>query len=214
MVITPRSAKSFFSRIPPVRKTLVATALPTAALWAALNLNLALPALLSRVIGLSMGPVDLWSSSPEQLMQTAAAQRAGPAPWESASEAAKALCVAGVWVALHALLVVPARTARTRAQASLLPADEDTVVPFDRSFGGRVAPELAVGGSSSGGAWWRLGFAALRSVPAASWRRIYLQRVKILAVNVAAYLVFVAIVIAQGLVVFAMCYGPNGSSKC
>jgi hypothetical protein len=44
------------------------------------------------------------------------------------------------------LLVLPADVTLTRVQASLLPDAEETIVPFDRSFGGKVIPEI-VGGS-------------------------------------------------------------------
>lgn len=44
------------------------------------------------------------------------------------------------------LLVVPADVTLTRVQASLLADSEETIVPFDRSFNGKVIPEI-VGGS-------------------------------------------------------------------
>lgn len=44
------------------------------------------------------------------------------------------------------LVVIPARVTLTRVQASLLPEDQETIVPFDRSFDGKVIPEI-VGGS-------------------------------------------------------------------
>lgn len=43
-------------------------------------------------------------------------------------------------------IVVPAAVTLTRVQASLLPDEVETIVPFDRSFGGKVVPAL-VGGS-------------------------------------------------------------------
>ncbi|KXX83421.1 hypothetical protein MMYC01_200123 [Madurella mycetomatis] len=192
-VITAPSAKSFFSRIPSARKTYIATALPIFALWASAHLAVILPALLGRLIGLSV--VDL--TNPEQT----------PGGMPSGSDVGKALCVGGVSLALQALLVIPAFTALTRVQASLLPADEDTIVPFDRSFGGRVEPEVVSGkGFASIGA-------ALRTVTLASWMRIYLQRVKLFAVAMVMYLVMGAIIVAQMLLVYKMCTG-DGSSKC
>jgi len=43
-------------------------------------------------------------------------------------------------------IVVPAAVTLTRVQASLLPDDVETIVPFDRSFGGKLVPAV-VGGS-------------------------------------------------------------------
>ncbi|GAB1319080.1 Ubiquitin carrier protein [Madurella fahalii] len=189
VVITPPSSKSFFSRIPSARKTYIATALPIFALWSAAHLAVILPALLGRLIGFS-------------------ALEPGYDSQPSGSDLGKALCVGGVSLALQALLVIPAFTALTRVQASLLPADEDTIVPFDRSFGGRVEPEVVSG----------KGFAsisaALRTVSCASWMRIYLQRVKLFGVAMGAYMVIVAVVVAQMLMIQRMCTGDDGSSKC
>lgn len=43
-------------------------------------------------------------------------------------------------------IVVPATVSLTRVHASLISEEEETIVPFDRSFGGRVVPVI-VGGS-------------------------------------------------------------------
>jgi len=43
-------------------------------------------------------------------------------------------------------IVVPATVTLTRVQASLLPDEVETIIPFDRSFGGKVVPTI-VGGS-------------------------------------------------------------------
>src|SRR5690606_5010199 len=104
-VITAPSATSFFSRIPSPRKTYIATALPIFALWASAHLAVILPALLGRLIGLSMAdPTD-----PDQIRSD----------MPSGSDVGKALCVGGVSLALQVLLVIPAFTALTRVQASL-----------------------------------------------------------------------------------------------
>lgn len=51
---------------------------------------------------------------------------------------------------LHVVLfiILPAHVTLIRVEASLLPADEDTIVPFDRSFGGKVEPAV-LGGSGA-----------------------------------------------------------------
>lgn len=43
-------------------------------------------------------------------------------------------------------LLVPATVALARCEASMLPEEYDTIVPFDRTFGGKVIPEI-LGGS-------------------------------------------------------------------
>jgi hypothetical protein len=59
--------------------------------------------------------------------------------------ALKLIVVLAVQLFLVVVLVIPATVALTRVQASLLSEAEETVVPFDRSFGGKVIP------ASSGG---------------------------------------------------------------
>ena len=117
-------------------------------------------------------------------------------PIVSGVDLAKWLCVLGVSLALQMLLVIPTQTALARVQASLLPADEDPVVPFDRSFGGRVEPEVVSGkGFATFGA-------ALKTVPAASWVRIYMLRLKIFGVNMAVFAAMGVVVLLETLVVF------------
>lgn len=178
-IITPPAApgaprRSFFRRVPRAGKVYAATWFPTFLLWAAAHAAVVLPVALGRLIGLSL--------------PTAGQPPAATVPNYDGADLGKLLCVAGVSVALQALLVIPAHAALTRVQASLLPADEDPVVPFDRSFGGRVEPEVVSGkGFATFGA-------ALKTIPLASWGRIYLLRIKIFAVTVAAYLVMSVIV--------------------
>ncbi|KAK4041180.1 hypothetical protein C8A01DRAFT_45621 [Parachaetomium inaequale] len=181
LVITGPSNKSFFARIPPLKKTYLATWFPTLLLWAAMLTATIVPTLLARAIGLrATNPGEIRTDPPRR------------------ADAGKALGVLGVSIALQALLLIPAITAITRVMASLLPADEDAIVPFDRSFGGRVEPEVVTGkGFATFGA-------ALKSIPRASWARIYLLRVKVFAVAVAAYLAMGAIVVAQFLLVASL----------
>lgn len=48
------------------------------------------------------------------------------------------------------LIVIPADVTLKRVQASMLPEEDETVVPFDRTFAGKVVPEV-VGGSGAVG---------------------------------------------------------------
>ncbi|KAK4134138.1 hypothetical protein BT67DRAFT_309260 [Trichocladium antarcticum] len=185
VVITPRSAESFFRRIPALKKTYTATWLPTVAFWAAVHLATGLAQLLANTLGLKL--VD----------------RTAPA---SRGEVCQGLAVLLFILALQALLVIPAHTALTRVQASLLPADRDAIVPFDRSFGGRVEPEVVTGKGFA-----TLG-AALATVSRASWCRIYLLRVKLFGAAVLAYLAMGAVVAVQVLMV-SLVVGSKGGGK-
>ncbi|KAL2172840.1 hypothetical protein VTG60DRAFT_18 [Thermothelomyces hinnuleus] len=181
LVITRPSAKSFAQRIPALKKVYRATWLPTFLVWAATNACVYFPMLLAGLIGLELRDPE----RPDQIRSQL----------PTSSDAGKALAVLGLSLGLQVLLYIPAETALTRVQASLLPPDEDTIVPFDRSFAGRVEPELVTGkGFTTFGA-------AIKSVTRASWVRIYLQRLKLFAVSMAIYFAVIAVVMVEALIV-------------
>ncbi|KAL2137401.1 hypothetical protein VTI74DRAFT_22 [Chaetomium olivicolor] len=190
VIITPPSSKSFASRIPNIRKVYLATWLPTTLLWAAAHAAIIFPTLLADLIRLPL-------RDPRQMPGDDGQQLDG-------STIAKIICVAGVSLGLQVLLVIPAHTAVTRVQASLLPADEDTVVPFDRSFAGRVEPEVVTGkGFATFGA-------AIATITLRSWVRIYLLRVKVFAITTAVYVLIAAVVGLQILAVRKTCDSGDG----
>ncbi|KAK4099664.1 hypothetical protein N658DRAFT_508490 [Parathielavia hyrcaniae] len=175
-VITPPGPRSFFSRIPPVRKVYLATWFPSFLFGAAIQASFILPLLLAGVIGLRVPDMD---TPPDRQTRL------------TVSDVAKGLCLLGVHLGLSALLVTPAHVALTRVQASLLSADEDTLVPFDRSFGGRVEPDVVNGkGFATFGA-------AIKTVGLQSWVRIYLLDLKVAAVAAVAYSVLGAVIVGQ-----------------
>lgn len=51
---------------------------------------------------------------------------------------------------LSLMLTIPARVIFIRVAASMLPEDQETIVPFDRSFGGKVQPEITGGSGKIG----------------------------------------------------------------
>jgi hypothetical protein len=56
-------------------------------------------------------------------------------------------CVAmlAISVACTLFLCMPAVVTQIRVEASLLPEDQDVIVPFDRTFGGKVVPKVLGG---------------------------------------------------------------------
>ncbi|AEO66705.1 uncharacterized protein THITE_2115022 [Thermothielavioides terrestris NRRL 8126] len=188
-VITAPTTRRFSGRIPPLRKVYLATWLPTLLAWLAAQASVMLPIFLGRVLGLSLRD----PTTPDRFRSTPL----------TPGEAGMSVGLVALSVALHALLAVPADVALTRVRASLLPADQDTLVPFDRSFGGRVEPEVVSGkGFATFGA-------ALATVPWRSWVRIYLLRVKVFALSMAVYPVMAAVVIVQILLLRQVCE-PDG----
>lgn len=72
------------------------------------------------------------------------------------------LMVMGLPALLAFLISIPARVIFVRVAASMLPEEDETIVPFDRSFGGKVQPQI-IGGSGHIGlldAWTTFDWAA------------------------------------------------------
>lgn len=129
IVISEPSPKTWFRRLPSA-KTWRKVAIPTAVLAVAEQIAVLVPLYLAMVAGLTKDPKVIAHLSPhEQTMMSL-----------------KGLGIFALGVVLSFLLVIPANVTLTRVQASLLPDTEETIVPFDRSFGGKVIPEI-VGGS-------------------------------------------------------------------
>lgn len=129
IVISEPSPKRWFRRFPSVKQWRK-VAIPTAVLAIAEQITVLVPLNIALLAGLDRKPEDIAHLSPGQ--QTAMTF--------------KGLGIFALSVVLSVLLVMPANIVLTRVQASLLSDAEETIVPFDRSFGGKVIPEI-VGGS-------------------------------------------------------------------
>ncbi|KAI9761836.1 MAG: hypothetical protein M4579_000776 [Chaenotheca gracillima] len=92
-----------------------------------------------------------------------------------------------VFVAFH----TPARIMLTRIQASLLPDEVEAIVPFDRSFGGKVAPAI------TGGSGVLSIKDALRSIDGRVFRRVMTVYAKTIALQLFAATIFIGIYVAE-----------------
>ncbi|KAF9637010.1 hypothetical protein BFW01_g7906 [Lasiodiplodia theobromae] len=92
------------------------------------------------------------------------------------------LAAAGIFV------ILPAHTQLVRVEASMLSDDEETIVPFDRTFGGKVVPKV-LGGSGA------IGFMdAWRSFNREARVRVIKLYLKIFVISVALFLLFVHVI--------------------
>lgn len=131
VVISENSPKRWWLRLPSfqsARKTV-----PAMALWAtAHQLTVLLPSMLFQNFGLRRYVED-------------------PESWAQLSEGGRVdvlnhmFVVCAVAFAIEVLILLPATVTLKRVQASQLPAADEAIVPFDRTFGGRVVPESAGG---------------------------------------------------------------------
>jgi len=180
MIAAPGTAVSADGTLSPHRRNLFAHV--RAARRAGAFRTTALPHM-----AVTAGAVALFAAPRAVSALLHAAQQAVPGmAWTRAWDAALVLSVAGTAVALLAALV-PAHIALVRLQASLLPADVDPVVPFDRSLGGRQVRDMR---------------AAWASFDRAGVLRVLVVYLKFVAMEAAVSVLFVGLLVAQ-LVLFA-----------
>ena len=99
-------------------------------------------------------------------------------------------------VVLFVLLQIPATVAFVRVAASMLPEEDETIVPFDRTFGGKTTPAI-IGGQGKIGlveAW--------RSFPWASRMRLLKLMVKIIFIFMASWIVVTVVLVAEAHLLF------------
>ena len=177
IVMSNPSSKRWWRRFPSLsagRKIL----LPTAVWATAEQLALYIPAVIFGTYGLNRyaeDPSRYRDVAPEVLLSDITS------------------CLTVVFVALFVVfaIVFPAEVTLTRVQASMLPEEDEAIVPFDRSFGGKVEPEI-VGGSgcvSMGDAW--------RTFDWAARIRLIKLYVKIFALQAATTFMFVGLVLGE-----------------
>ena len=131
VVISENSPKRWWLRLPSIQS--VRKTIPAMALWAtARQLTIHMPRVLFQKFGLTRYVED-------------------PESWGALPEAGRItvlhsmFLVCAVALAIEVLILLPATVTLKRVQASQLPEEIEGIVPFDRTFGGRVVPESAGG---------------------------------------------------------------------
>jgi hypothetical protein len=179
IVISEPSTKSLWSRIPAWRKTFMKIA-PAAALR-----SLAAQIVTFVPLTIAYGTKVLEYGSVPATRSPAAALSGG-------------FGLFALFLVLYILIQMPAEVTFTRVAASMLPEDDETIVPFDRSFGGKVTPEI-VGGQGKIGivdAW--------KSFSWGSRMRFLTVVGKVFLLQVALGLVFVVVLFAEVLIFFGI----------
>jgi hypothetical protein len=175
IVISEPSPKLWFRRMPSL-KMWKKVAIPTAHLALAEQIAIFVPFLVAMAMGIT-------EEDPKKLADITAKH--------SGMMVLKCLAVMALAMILGVFLVIPANIALTRVQASLIPETEETIVPFDRSFNGKVIPEI-VGGTGVIGmldAWKTFDWAARI--------RVVKAYVKVFAMQMALTFTFIFVIFAQ-----------------
>ncbi|KAI0022395.1 putative ubiquitin conjugating enzyme [Xylariomycetidae sp. FL0641] len=175
IVITTPSPKRFYQRLPPFKKAFQATALPVCMYFFAVELAAFVPKGFATVLG--MPTID-----PTQY---------GTIRQPEAGDAWKGLLVLITTLLLQVFVVIPAQVVLTRVQASILPEEDDTIVPFDRTFQGKVEPAIV------GGKGYVSVMDAWKTFTRASWIRLVKLYLKIFAAVFALSFVWALVMIPQ-----------------
>ncbi|TRX93683.1 hypothetical protein FHL15_005359 [Xylaria flabelliformis] len=175
IVISAPSSKYFWQRLPPFKRAFQATAVPILLYVFASELATYLPAGLAVLLNMSR-----WNPKEPNTL-----------PQYNKDDAWKGILVLLAGLAVQVFLVIPTQVVLTRVQASFLPEDNDTIVPFDRSFGGKVVPAIV------GGKGYINMIDAWKSFSRASWVRLVKLYVKIFLIVVALTFAWVAVLIPE-----------------
>jgi hypothetical protein len=180
IVISEPSAKRWYQRIPSI-KTWPKVA-PAVALWATSNQVVSILPVL--VCG-SFGSLKHMNDPAYE-----------PGKKDLYAVGAQGFMGMFIMLALFVLLQIPATVTLVRVAASMLPEEDETIVPFDRTFGGLTTPTI-IGGQGKIGlveAW--------RSFPWASRVRLLKLMVKVALIMMACWILFTTIMVAEAHIIF------------
>ncbi|MCJ1460407.1 hypothetical protein MMC28_010789 [Mycoblastus sanguinarius] len=132
IVISAPSTKRWYQRIPSVKagKNII---IPAAVFAIAQQVAIYVPRALFLAVGETLQNPSDYGSNPETVQKVALVQM---------------LLVGLIAISSIILIVIPADVTLKRVQASMLPEDDESIVPFDRTFAGQVKPEI-LGGSGA-----------------------------------------------------------------
>jgi len=175
IVISENNNKAWYKRVPSF-KVWKKIAGPTAFLAIAEQLAVALPVAMAYSFGLHN-------------INHETAKNATPT--EKHIMVGQMFAIMAVGFLTAVFVVIPANVALTRVQASLLSDDLETIVPFDRSFSGKVIPEI-VGGTGVVGIR-----DALTTFDWAARIRLVLAYVKVFFMQIALSVLFLTIMVSE-----------------
>ena len=177
IVISEPSSETWAQRLPE-RKIFKKIAGPTAYYALALQLSVYAPVLMAKSFGLDQyvnDPSHFGDISPEARL----------------SVMTEALMVFLIGFGAVVSVLIPAKTMLTRVHASMLPEKDEPIVPFDRTFDGRVISE-ELGGTGNIGM-----LEAWKTYDRSSRFNLLKLYAKVLAIQTAVTMLFVGIGVAE-----------------
>ncbi|PON22374.1 hypothetical protein TGAM01_v208857 [Trichoderma gamsii] len=196
LVIAQKTDRPFESRIPPFKRTFRATWLPTMLHWAAVEFTGLFPSMIASSMNIDWPSFALFV--PDNTYSFRLDMAAGDAVFYYKCAAVIFATVVG-----SIFLVVPSQVVLMRIQASLLPVEDSTIVPFDRSFGGRIQPD------SENGRDYATISDAWHSFSRAHWRGLITLSFKIIILSLSLILLMCVVVGLQWAMIVTQDMEPN-----
>ncbi|PNP51806.1 hypothetical protein THARTR1_07575 [Trichoderma harzianum] len=180
-LVIAQTDRSFWNRVPPFKRTLQATWRATILHWAAVEFTSLFPSMVASRMNIDWPSPGLFG--PDNTYSFRLDMAAGDAVFYAKCAAVIIATVVG-----SIFFVVPSQVVLMRIQASLLPVEDDTIIPFDRSFKGRVQPARMNGRdyATITDAW--------RSFSWDSWRGLIILSFKIIFLSLSLILLMCAVV--------------------
>ncbi|TQV98710.1 hypothetical protein V2A60_007582 [Cordyceps javanica] len=185
----PVPGVSHFRRLPPFQRAFDATWRPVLLNWLALEVVRWVPTVLFEIL-------DVHLPEYKDGGRTDVSDVTG-------ADLAKLVAIAVASAFAGIALVIPTHVILVRVQASLLPVEDDAIIPFDRSFQGKVEPAVA------GGRGYATVVEAWTTFSRAGWRRLITLYIKAFLVTLGVYALIVAVAIPEFLLMVQKT-GDNG----
>lgn len=175
IIISAPSTKRWWRRIPSVKagKNII---IPTAILAIAVEAAIYVPGALFPTVHDQLLNPGVYGSNPNTVQKIALVEM---------------ILVGLIAIGTVILVVIPADVTLKRVQASMLPEEDDSIVPFDRTFAGKVKPEI-LGGSGAVGmldAW--------KTFDRSARIRLIKLYAKVFAVQAATTFMFIFVIIGE-----------------
>lgn len=174
-VISMPSTKPWWRRFPSLKagKNII---LPTAVWALAQQVSIYIPGALFAIVLDTFQRPGIYGGNPQTIQKIALAQ---------------IFCVFLIFVGTVILIVIPADVTLKRVQASMLPEEDEAIVPFDRTFAGKVQPKIlgGTGAVSMLDAW--------RTFDKEARIRLIKLYVKVFAVQMATTIMFIMVLVGE-----------------
>ncbi|KAL6897151.1 hypothetical protein GGI43DRAFT_424193 [Trichoderma evansii] len=196
LIISPSTDRPFWTRVPSFKRTFKATWLATVLHWAAVEFTGLFPSMVASSMSID------WPSFRPFVPDNTYSFRLDMALGDAVFYV-KCAAVIFATVVGSVFLVVPSQVVLMRIQASLLPMEDSTVIPFDRSFKGLVQP-----GDKNGRDYATISD-AWHSFTWDNWRGLITLSFKIIFLSLSLILFMCVVISLQWLMMVTQSMEPN-----